>query len=427
MKSPEAVSGSKESVNQSSRSTVEVGKWYLTWKNLLISSIVLRLCFLLWGQYQDANMEPRFTDIDYMVFTDASRFVSQGKSPYERDTYRYTPLLSWLLLPTAYGWFSFGKWLFGVGDVVAGWFIMRVLRLRGVSESRAVVYTCLWLLNPMVCAISARGSSEGLLCAMVAAFVWAVCARRIALAGVFAGLAVHFKIYPIIYVPTVLWVLNDGPSIFGSTTALGRSSLGKFFNVDRIKFGIYSATTFTILTGIMYYVYGYPFLHHSYLHHLSRIDHRHNFSPYSTLLYMAWSPVVERPVSAFMRPESWAFMPQLTLSAILIPLVIARRDIVKAFFIQTFAFVTFNKVCTSQYFMWYIVFLPFYGPSIEQSSATERKVMAIGVVLWALAQALWLRYAYLLEFLGLSVFYPQLFISTLIFFTVNCWALGRMI
>lgn len=90
--------------------------------------------------------------------------------------------------------------------------------------------------------------------------------------------------------------------------------------------------------------YGAPFLTHTYLHHVTRIDHRHNFSPYNTQLYLTSA----FPDLSTLRIESVAFLPQLVLSCVLVPVVLAKKDLPTAMLAQTFAFVTFNKVCTSQ-------------------------------------------------------------------------------
>lgn len=49
-----------------------------------------------------------------------------------------------------------------------------------------------------------------------------------------------------------------------------------------------------------------------------------------------------------MHLESLAFLPQLFLSAFALPLLLAKKDLPSTMLAQTFAFVTFNKVCTSQ-------------------------------------------------------------------------------
>jgi phosphatidylinositol glycan class M len=90
--------------------------------------------------------------------------------------------------------------------------------------------------------------------------------------------------------------------------------------------------------------YGHPFLVHTFFHHLTRIDHRHNFSPYNVLLYLTSSDQGASSLHA----ESLAFFPQLSLSCVFIPFVLAKKDLATSMMAQTFAFVTFNKVCTSQ-------------------------------------------------------------------------------
>jgi hypothetical protein len=86
------------------------------------------------------------------------------------------------------------------------------------------------------------------------------------------------------------------------------------------------------------------FIRHSYTYHLTRIDHRHNFSVYNTLLHIK-SAIGS---SSSMGVESLAFLPQLFLSVVAIPLLLAKKDLASTMLAQTFAFVTFNKVCTSQ-------------------------------------------------------------------------------
>jgi phosphatidylinositol glycan class M len=77
---------------------------------------------------------------------------------------------------------------------------------------------------------------------------------------------------------------------------------------------------------------------------LSRLDHRHNFSIYNTSLHLS----SQQPSHTGIRIESLAFIPQILLSLVALPLLLAKKDIASTMFAQTFAFVTFNKVCTSQ-------------------------------------------------------------------------------
>ncbi|KAK2747395.1 GPI mannosyltransferase 1 [Onygenales sp. PD_40] len=396
---------------------------------LFSAAILLRITLLFYGLYQDAHSPMKYTDIDYFVFTDAARFVSHHRSPYDRDTYRYTPLLAWMLLPTTWGglWFSFGKGLFALADIVAGWLIVRVLRRHQHMEmDKALKYASIWLLNPMVATISTRGSSEGLLGVMVIALLWAVMEKRIALAGMLLGLGVHFKIYPFIYAPSIVWLLDEddenGHKHDTSSSLITR--IYSFVNRSRIILATTALAVFAALNISMYILYGFPFIQHTYLHHLTRVDHRHNFSPYNTLLYLSSSATANH-AAAGINFESLAFMPQLSLSAILIPLALAKKDLAGTMLAQTFAFVAFNKVCTSQYFLWYMIFLPLYLPN---SSFMKRPLLGlVALTLWVAGQALWLHQGFRLEFLGISTFTPGLLLSSLAFFAVNIWILGVVV
>ncbi|KAK3391514.1 PIG-M-domain-containing protein [Sordaria brevicollis] len=445
---------------------------------LYLSAFLLRLILLLYGLWQDANSPLKYTDIDYLVFTDAARFVSRGESPYARETYRYTPILAWLLLPTTCtagaqwgplaakvinaAWFSFGKVLFAAADLVAGWLIERVLVMgtdfpgpttsfsqgngtatkkheeevndegKGMAPSRARAFAAIWLLNPMVATISTRGSSEGLLGVLVMALLWAVLSRRITLAGLLLGFSVHFKIYPFIYAPAIVWWMDaerfSGVRETGQKTTSFLKKISSFLTLPRLQLALTSLLTFFGLNMLMYALYGHPFLQETYLHHVTRIDHRHNFSPYNTQLYLSSAsitPLSTTPAGSQLKIESLAFLPQLLLSTVLIPFVLAKKDLPTSLLAQTFAFVTFNKVCTSQYFLWYMVFLPLYLPRSSFLKNMKLGVAALG--LWVLGQGLWLQQGFELEFLGRSTFLPGLWMASLGFFVVNCWILGVIV
>lgn len=219
--------------------------------------IILRLSLIIFGTYQDAHSPIKYTDIDYYVFTDAAQYVSKGLSPYARDTYRYTPLLAWLLVPTAWSpsalWFNAGKVLFAASDVVAGLLIVKTLQAaRGMSRARAVKYANLWILNPMVAQISTRGSSEGLLLVIVVSVLWAVHADRVRAAGVLLGLAVHLKIYPFVYAASIFWWIGPrGGQQKGGDGLAGL--LKRLAGRRRVELAAYSAVTFMVLNAVMYY------------------------------------------------------------------------------------------------------------------------------------------------------------------------------
>ncbi|KAJ3412148.1 GPI mannosyltransferase 1 [Chytridiales sp. JEL 0842] len=393
----------------------------ITFPTLLLLSLLLRLLLILWSTYQDTHSQVKYTDIDYLVFTNAAAHVANGDSPYQRATYRYTPLLSWLLVPgEAFGirevW---GKLLFASTDLGAGALIYSLLITHNrLSTKRAVLYTSFWLLNPFVATISTRGNAESIMSLLVLGCIYALLKRRIWVSAVLLGVGVHVKIYPIIYALPMWLNLREG-------TWKGKGVTGKvvnFFSWERLGYGFVSAGIFFGLSAWMYIVYGQEFLEHTYLYHITRQDHRHNFSLYFYHLYLH-STSIPHSSGASM----WgllAFLPQMSLVAYL-GFTLAKRDLTLACFAQTFAFVMLNKVVTSQYFMWYLSFLPLLLPS-SRLMTTHSKLGMLMVVSWVLGQGVWLGGAYQLEFLGENRF-RWLFGGGLLFAGVNAWVLGEVI
>jgi phosphatidylinositol glycan class M len=272
------------------------------------------------------------------------------------------------------------------------------------------------------------------------------------------GLAVHFRIYPIIYAPSIVLFLAQRSLALAAATrpeqqqhkqkqeqrymqpqpkqqqeqqqqqqqAGGGRSAGPFPQQagpsllqlvgatikQGLLFGGVSGGTFLGLGALFYSLYGRQFLQEAFLHHVGRKDPRHNFSVYFYhiyLTYMDWgqlpdtnsssssgssSGVMEIPLD----PSRWAFVPQ----AVLLLLLAARlhRHLPLCWLLATMVFVAFNKVSTAQYFLWYYCLLPLVVPDLPWP-LPRRLWLALGA--WVAAQLHWLGWGYALEFQGLPV------------------------
>ncbi|KJP86640.1 hypothetical protein AK88_03744 [Plasmodium fragile] len=338
-------------------------------KLVLLLGIIVRVIIYYYSLWHDNNFDVKFTDVDYYVYSDAAKYVLRNESPYKRYTYRYTPLLAYLMVPNFFLHFSFGKILFSSFDCVIAIVLIRILRIKYPACKNYIFYVSLWILNPMVVIISIRGNADCIPCLFVLLTLLCIYQKKIYLAAIFYGLAVNFKIYPIIYALPLMLYLNknyltkdnvfqgDKPQdlcvnpISRTLRSIGQLCAGLFkLNRDQLVFSLCSFGTFMLLNGVFYRMYGYPFLHESFIYHLVRRDHRHNFSLFFYLMYLSIEgnskiiPLV-------------TFVPQAALVA-LFGFKYARANLELSMFLQTLAFIAMNKVCTSQYFIWCLPFIP---------------------------------------------------------------------
>lgn len=147
-------------------------------------------------------------------------------SPYERATFRYTPLLPVLLSPVHVHPL--------LGKVILSIFSLCVpsLLLAPPLSSSPFATHLIWSLNPMVLNITTRGSSEAILSVIVVGALSLFLRGKETAAAVVWAFAVHWKVYPVVYV-TSLWA------------CLGRCG---WFGTRVWKFAFVSASTFAALT-----------------------------------------------------------------------------------------------------------------------------------------------------------------------------------
>ncbi|KAJ3387070.1 hypothetical protein HDU92_002161, partial [Lobulomyces angularis] len=171
--------------------------------------------------------------VDYNVFTDAAIYVSKNQSPYKRETYRYTPLLAIILLPNV--WLPiFGKLLFVLCDLLTGYIIMEILKIDKPSaiNNQLMLTSIIWLLNPFVINISTRGSSESITTSLSLMSILLILKGNLKSGSIIFGLAVHFKIYPIIYSLPILCFLDVHYEKF---TSFQKCRWGSEYNIQNLQ------------------------------------------------------------------------------------------------------------------------------------------------------------------------------------------------
>ncbi|GAW82842.1 mannosyltransferase [Plasmodium gonderi] len=395
--------------------------------------ITIRIIIYYYSLWQDNNLDVKFTDVDYYVYSDAAKYVLRNESPYKRYTYRYTPILAYIMLPNFFLHFSFGKILFSSVDFLISIVIIKILQIKYPSCKNYIFYVSLWILNPLVIIISIRGNADCIPCLFVLLTLLCIYKKKICLSAIFYGLAVNFKIYPIIYALPLMLYLNKNyltkdkilqskkdKNCFVNPITHTFIIINQFFvelfklNRDQLIFFLCSFFTFLVINVLFYIIYGYQFLYESFIYHLVRRDHRHNFSLFFYLMYLG----IEENAKII---PLITFVPQAILVA-LFGFKYARQNLELSMFLQTLAFIAMNKVCTSQYFIWSLPFIPVVLHSITLKGKNLILIVST-VFFFALAKSNWLLWAYYLEFKGYNTFL-QLFYSSILFVISEmtiCW------
>lgn len=469
-------------------------------------AFMIRLIFIAYGIFHDTNSTVPYTDIDYKVFTDAARHVLDGNSPYDRHTYRYSPVLAILLTFNITLHHTFGKILFSCIDLLVGLLIRTIVwqglkeydkqaerhdkpiniiqkqkasRMRKkiknhdnkhikLSKKQSKTYVdiiadssmLLWLYNPLSIAIATRGNCDSIAGFLVLGVLYCLqCQKWPFTAGILHGIAIHVRLYPVIYSLALFMYLSKfsfyesksrklrqlettkqikdlenkivQSGDFDSCIALKdrlkkeRKTIFKkkyllylIPNTDQMKLVSGCAISLTFLTSIFYHLYGYKFLYETYIYHFTRYDAKHNFSLYFYLQYLT---------AGIKNIGMWQKV-LITLPKVVLLLVLSVRyglnkySLNFAILTLTIVMVIYNTVLTSQYFIWIICILPL---CIWQIRMSAKKALVL-LVIWFAAQIVWLLPAYFLEFQGQNTFL-LIWIQSVSFFCANIAILGRLI
>ena len=373
-------------------------------------------------------------DLDYDVFTDAAKYYLEGGSPYDRETFRYSPLIAYIAIPNITIDYRFGKILFSFIDVAVGAAceIVLVVQDKKIKQpylsSKYRWVSIFYLYNPFAVIIAARGSFDCLVALLVIMTLILIELHQFVLAAFVYGLALHFKIYPVVFILALYFYIikttmkvertdSDRVNFFtrlcGSLIEKLQYIANAFMNVQAIAFVFVSLATFSVLLMYFYLEYGNTFLYEYLLYHVVRKDHRWNNSMYFYMIYLTYQSSVSSIVSIM------AFLPQALL--IFAASVLFFPDINMCLLVIIKVFVNFNKVSTAQYRIWYMSLIPLILPLHRMIFDRKKRAVKLVVILFVLEIIIWFL-SFDLELEGGNKFY-ELWLMTGLLFFADCLAI----
>ena len=419
------------------------------YKHRYITSLLIRYSIILITEFLYYNYGVLYTDIDYHVFSDGAHHILKKESPYERETYRYTPILAFLMTPNIFFWYPIGKFFLCTIDVCVGFLIEKLIKIQTLNKKENDgnenleklqklnldefgYSTLFYLYNPLTVVICTRGSADCIITFLVLLSLILLEKKKYFLSALIYGFAVHFKIYPIIYSAAIYLYLiykeyGDNDNLNYTNNKFYNMILKTFQPIKMVLRNLFkftpwmfiftSAGIFLFFLCIFYKILGYQFLYEYLLYHVVRKDHRHNYSMFYYLIYLTYDSNLSKMLSYI------AFLPQVIL--ILFVTLYLYKHINLCLIILTMIFVAFNKVITAQYFIWYLSLLPLI---IEKNKlfSTKKFKGIIMFCIWLFFEIIWNSYSHFLEYNGENKFL-EMWIIDLGFFIINSYIIKETI
>ena len=172
-----------------------------SWHTLVCAAAAaLRVALILYAQVHDRHSQLQYTDVDYLVVSDAGKLMLQKQNPFHRDTYRYSPLLAFAMIPNHLIHPAFGKLLFAASDMIVAILLTCILRLRKVSDSMVTRCVSVWIFSPLAVNISTRGNADSVAVALTLAALFNFMHARPRTAGAFLAGAAHMKPFACVFI-----------------------------------------------------------------------------------------------------------------------------------------------------------------------------------------------------------------------------------